>query len=495
MDDDLEARAIDDQNAQRALLAARAEQLAHPALLDASQDPVEMGERALDLLGSLAVDPRSLGEQSAEHAAIIARHLARTELVAGRARSAIEHLRSAERWQSVDASTLEARAEAKCDLAQCFELLEEHAGSEQAWREALVLSRAMIDGESRSWLVRRCADALSERARSVNDHDALAALEREWNAADDADIARQLHELEPAVDFFTARWSGDEPPKLHAIEAWLRRSTGAVRSVDRSERDRHGLRSALIFGSSVDFVCLCGERRDRSASGAVCDECGVEISRAARSLARIGHIELPATIVHPAALERGPAGSLVSLALDTSDERVREVLRGTRCLRRAIDAPRGADPIEPNSAELRAYDEGRGDPAIVIATGYEAVLSAMQALDVEGALAECAIEQRAFEAHRGTKSATMQARLSTLSARRRALELLLREGASAVCVTAVPVWSERWLCQRGAVDPATSAYRALIERCALVGEPWSVTDVDRVELAACVERLCEALRA
>ncbi|MFO0558287.1 MAG: hypothetical protein U0269_09720 [Polyangiales bacterium] len=490
MDDELEQRALEEPEAQRALLAQRADEIARPALLDATVDPVERGSRALELLASLGVDPRTLGGESGEHAATIARHLARNELASGRARSAIAHLHAASRWQDEGGGTVEARAEAAADLARAHELLGDEHEAGEAWTRALALARSMEPCESRSWIVKRSADSLAERARRRDALDEARSLEDEWTRADDEDIARQLAALAPALDFFSARWDADAPPSLRSSEAWRARSTGRVRTIERDPSAREGLGSAQIFGSDVDFVCLCGALSGRSNAGAVCDECGVEVSRAARSIARIGHIELPVAIFHPAALSEGPAGSLVALALDLSSERLSAVLRGARCLRRAARAPRGADTVEPDSVELREYDEGRGDPSVIIAAGYQAVLEAIEALDVDGALGECQIELRALEAHRAAKSAAVQQRLASLNVRRTALELLAREGVGALVVEAVPVWSRRWMSERGCERALVEGYVALIERCDAVREPWAASDRDRAELTEQLRALC-----
>jgi len=490
MDDELERRALDEPEAQRALLAQRADEIAHPALLDATVDPVERGSRALELLASLGVDPKALGARSGEHAAVIARHLARAELASGRARSAIAHLHAAARWQDDSPHTIEARAEAAVDLARAHELLSNEHEAREAWTCALTLARAMEPSESRSWIIKRSAEVLADRARRDGACEDARSLDEEWRRADDEEIDRQRAALAPALDFFTARWSGDAPPNLRASEAWRARSTGRVRTTERDPAAREGLESAQIFGRDVDFVCLCGALEGRANAGVICDECGVELARAERSVARIGHVELPVPIFHPAALEAGPSGSLVALALDTTDERLSAVLRGARCLRRAARAPRGADTVEPDSVELREHDEGRGDPSVIIAAGYEAVLSAIEALDVDGALRECMIELRALEAHRAAKSPAVQQRHAALTMRRAALELLAREGAGAVVVDAVPVWSRRWMSERGCERELTERYVALIDRCDAVREPWSASDRDRAELTEQLRELC-----
>jgi hypothetical protein len=484
----LEDRALDDPDAQRALLAQCAEQMSHPRLLSADIDRDERARSTLDLLDAIGVDPASLGDVASANAALIARRLARDELAVGRARAAIALLERAERWQA--SGPLDARAEAQVDLAHAFELVGDASRANAAWVRAFDLARQCADAETRAWLVHECATALARDARASGDEASATQLEAEADRADDDDITEQLAGLAPALAWFTARWIDGEPPALPAPEAWLSRSTGVVSNASEDPAVSESLRCARVFGSGLDFVCLCGALSGRDTAGAACELCGVESMRAARTLCRIGHLPLPTKLLHPAALAVGPCGSTAALALDLSDERLAAVLEGRRCLRRAISAPRGADTLEPGSAELREYDEGRGDPSVVIESGEEAVIAALEALDASGARAECEVERRALEAHRSAQTPAGRARIAALEARAKVLARLGAEGASAAWVSeVVPVWSAPWMARAPRAAPMRSAYIALVTECERLSGAWSIGEGDRGALRERVRAL------
>jgi hypothetical protein len=484
----LEDRALDDPDAQRALLAQRAEQMTHPRLLSAEIDRDDRARAALDLLDAIGVDPTSLGDAAGAHAALIARRLARDELAVGRARAAIALLERAERWNST--GPIDARAEAQVDLARACELVGDGTGASEAWKRAIELARQCEDTETKAWLVHECARALARDARAVGDEASATQLEAEADRADDDDIAAQLIGLAPALAWFTAKWTDGEPPTLPAPEAWLARSTGVVSNASEDPAVPESLRCARVFGTGLDFVCLCGALSGRDTAGAACEQCGVESMRAARTLCRIGHVALPTKLLHPATLVAGPCGSMVALALDLSDERLAAVLEGRRCLRRAISAPRGADTLEPGSAELREYDEGRGDPSVVIASGEEAVIAAIEAIDAAGAHAECEVERRALEGHRSAHTAAGRARIAALEARAKVLARLCEDGASAAWVTeVVPVWSAPWVARAPRAAQLRGAYVALVTECERLSGAWAVGEGDRGALRERVRAL------
>jgi len=64
----------------------------------------------------------------------------------------------------------------------------------------------------------------------------------------------------------------------------------------RPEKD--GLFCEAIFGPTKDWQCYCGKYKNVRYSGAVCDKCGVEVTRSAVRRERMGHIELVAPVAH-----------------------------------------------------------------------------------------------------------------------------------------------------------------------------------------------------
>lgn len=490
--DALEARAFDDPEAQRALLAALAERAAARSLFSAAELEAlyTHADRALDLLGALGVDPPALGPESALHAATLARALARDDRAPGDHGRAIALLRDAYRWQRHLGANA-ALAETAIELARALD--ERGQPSDHAWKDALAPLReaADLDDESRAFLFTECATYLARSARAQGDTALAAALEAESDALDDRAIASALARLEPAVRWFSARWSDAEAPAMVAPSEWIEQSMGLVRNPSDDPALAQSMRCARVFGADLDFVCLCGVRHERGAPS--CERCGVEPMRAARSLARIGHVELPATLVHPSALHRGPHGSLVALALDMSDERLEQVLADERCLRRAAIRPRGADTLEPGSIELREHDEGRTDPSVVIGTGEDAVIATLEALDAEGAIAECGVERRMLEAHRSAATEATQRRIRALGARESALAVLLERGVESVCVSVVPHWSARWIAQQPDAAEITDAYRTLLADCEPLRARWQVDVAERRALRGALDRLCAAV--
>jgi hypothetical protein len=62
---------------------------------------------------------------------------------------------------------------------------------------------------------------------------------------------------------------------LPAPEAWLARSTGVVSNASEDPAVSESLRCARVFGTGLDFVCLCGALSGRDTAGAACEQCGV----------------------------------------------------------------------------------------------------------------------------------------------------------------------------------------------------------------------------
>ena len=62
--------------------------------------------------------------------------------------------------------------------------------------------------------------------------------------------------------------------------------------------ERDGLFCERIFGTTKDWECHCGRYKRGRYKGIVCDECGVEVTRAKVRRERMGHIELAVPVSH-----------------------------------------------------------------------------------------------------------------------------------------------------------------------------------------------------
>ena len=62
--------------------------------------------------------------------------------------------------------------------------------------------------------------------------------------------------------------------------------------------EKDGLFCERIFGPSKDWECHCGKYKKIRYKGAVCDRCGVEITKASVRRERMGHIGLAAPVSH-----------------------------------------------------------------------------------------------------------------------------------------------------------------------------------------------------
>jgi tetratricopeptide (TPR) repeat protein len=491
----LEQRAWDDPAAQGALLIACARAVREPSLaVDGAEESLAASIRALDLLDALAVDYASLGREALEAASCIARTLGRNALSNGHATEALGYFLRAREWSN-GTTSVDDRAEGAYDLAIAYERLGETARAIECHGETLSLARACADPRARGWFVRRACTALAQHAReALSDEARAAAYERESDLADDEDIERESRETQVALGFFCAAWADEDAPPTLPIEAsWLGRSTGEARRAGSAQDPFEGLGCPRIFGPERDFTCACGVFRGRARWGEVCDACGVERARSARRRSRIGHLTLPARVLHPIALERGPTGSLVALALDVPDARVREVFLRARCLRWRVERARGADTVAPDAPELAAYDRGEGDPALRFATGEDALCEALDGLDLEGALREVRDEARLLGSHASARSAAGRERLRWLTDRERALTAIdAMGGGAALSVERVPVMGPRWIEEHSRGAEIRAAYESLAGLCEALRD---VRALGTDELRAVREALDELVRA
>jgi hypothetical protein len=487
--DALEARALDDLDARDALFVAldRAREQALPADRERVLLRAARAFAMLDVEGASTDEPRAA---SAPSAARLSLALGRRALAERRPREAVTHL---ERVRALAAGASFAlgpdeHAAAASDLAHALAALGRAAEANERFREALALAPACEDRRAWRWFTLRASTALAEHARqALADPEAASAFEAEADRVESLDCALEAQENEAVLAFFADRWVEERPPTIPAEALWLQRSTGAVRTAERGGAF-DGPECPRIFGPLFDFVCACGAVRGRAAWGAVCAECGVEVGSAARRRGRVGHLLLPLEVIHPAALSRGPVGSLVALLLDLPDERVEAVRAQTRCLRWRAERPRGAETVDPGSDELRAHDEGRGDPALRYDAGEGALCEALARLDVAGAIADATAEQSALAAHRSAATTGAgRARLRWLQARIDALAALpARGGTGGLRVRSVPVLAPERIDRMERPDVLRGLYDALI--IAAHEEPARVSGVLAALLRAVSER-------
>ena len=90
----------------------------------------------------------------------------------------------------------------------------------------------------------------------------------------------------------------------------------------RPEKD--GLFCEAIFGPQRDWQCYCGKYKNPRYKGIICDNCGVEVTRAAVRRERMGHIALATPVAHIWYTRRIP--SYLGMLLDISRRNLDRVL-------------------------------------------------------------------------------------------------------------------------------------------------------------------------
>ncbi len=110
------------------------------------------------------------------------------------------------------------------------------------------------------------------------------------------------------------------------ILAWSRGEVKKPETINyrtlKPEKD--GLFCERIFGPSKDWECHCGKYKKIRYKGAVCDRCGVEITKSNVRRERMGHIELAAPVSHIWYFKGIP--SRMGLILDLSPRILERVL-------------------------------------------------------------------------------------------------------------------------------------------------------------------------
>ena len=93
-----------------------------------------------------------------------------------------------------------------------------------------------------------------------------------------------------------------------------------------AEAEMGGLFCPRVFGPTRDYECACGKCNAAAHRGVVCDECGVEVVASKVRRTRIGHLELPAPLLHPWAMD------IAAELLRVPSDRIRKVLFHGRTL-------------------------------------------------------------------------------------------------------------------------------------------------------------------
>ena len=144
--------------------------------------------------------------------------------------------------------------------------------------------------------------------------------------------------------------------------------------------ERDGLFCEKIFGPSKDWECHCGKYKKIRYKGAVCDRCGVEVTKASVRRERMGHIELAAPVSHIWYFKGIP--SRMGLILDLSPRTLEKVLYFASY----IVLEQGTSDLQYKQVlSEREYQEARekfGDN-FRVGMGAEAVYELLQSIDLE----------------------------------------------------------------------------------------------------------------
>ncbi len=165
--------------------------------------------------------------------------------------------------------------------------------------------------------------------------------------------------------------------------------------------EKDGLFCERIFGPSKDWECSCGKYKRIRYKGRVCERCGVEVTRSKVRRERMGHIELAAPVTHIWYFKGIP--SRMGLILDMSPRLLEEVIYFASYI--VIDA--GDTPLEPKSLLTEAeYREKRREYGnrFVAKMGAEAIKDLLEAVDIEGEVAELKEELKTSTGQKRTRA-------------------------------------------------------------------------------------------
>ena len=150
--------------------------------------------------------------------------------------------------------------------------------------------------------------------------------------------------------------------------------------------ERDGLFCAKIFGPVKDYECICGKYKRMKHRGIVCEKCGVEVIQAKVRRDRLGHINLATPVAHIWFMKSLP--SRIGNLLDISLKELEKVLY---CVDYVV--------LDPGETEMSVGDiiteadyeqllEEKGEGAIEVGMGAEAIRELLESIDIEGLAAE-----------------------------------------------------------------------------------------------------------
>jgi len=150
--------------------------------------------------------------------------------------------------------------------------------------------------------------------------------------------------------------------------------------------ERDGLFCAKIFGPVKDYECICGKYKRMKHRGIVCEKCGVEVIQAKVRRDRLGHINLATPVAHIWFMKSLP--SRIGNLLDISLKDLEKVLY---CVDYVVLDP-GETELEVGQilpeAEYERVLEEKGEGAIEVGMGAEAIRELLESIDIEGLAAE-----------------------------------------------------------------------------------------------------------
>ncbi|MBQ7077372.1 MAG: DNA-directed RNA polymerase subunit beta' [Lachnospiraceae bacterium] len=174
--------------------------------------------------------------------------------------------------------------------------------------------------------------------------------------------------------------------------------------------EKEGLFCEKIFGPSKDWECHCGKYKKIRYKGAVCDRCGVEITKASVRRERMGHIQLAAPVSHIWYFKGIP--SRMGLILDLSPRVLEKVLYFASYI--VLDAGDTALSYKQVLSEQEYHEayEQYGN-AFRVGMGAEAILELLKAIDLEKESEEL---RTALDNASGQKKARIIKRLEVVEA-------------------------------------------------------------------------------
>ncbi|MCR4775680.1 MAG: DNA-directed RNA polymerase subunit beta' [Saccharofermentans sp.] len=145
--------------------------------------------------------------------------------------------------------------------------------------------------------------------------------------------------------------------------------------------EKEGLFCEKIFGPSKDWECHCGKYKKIRYKGAVCDRCGVEITKASVRRERMGHIGLAAPVSHIWYFKGIP--SRMGLILDLSPRVLEKVLYFASYI--VLDSGNTGLVYKQilSEQEYNEAVEQYGLGTFRVGMGAEAILELLKAIDLD----------------------------------------------------------------------------------------------------------------